>query len=237
MTDIQGSKVRADIKRNRIYITIPFNVSKKELEKVYTDVRFCVADLKPGFDVVTDLTGCSVGHLNGIPILRKISDYLVTYKAGDIIRVVGKTSLIFKQLLRIASKFQGYKPFYVSTLEEAEEKLTGSIKRNGLRFRINSQHIKYTINKEEGEGYLLDISTSGCKVQKPTLPLSADKEISITIPFHQDHETPLSFTISAKVIRVQDDKVAFQFVDLDDDQKAQLYTCLANEARRDVSLE
>ena len=204
---------------------------------VYTDVRFCVADLEPGFDVVTDLTGCSIGHLDGIPVLRKISDYLVTSKAAEVVRVVGKTSLIFKQLFRVASLFQSYKPFYVSTLEEAEEKLAGSIKRNGLRFRINSQQITYSINKEEGQGNLIDISISGCKVQEPSIPLSADKEISITIPFHQDQDTPASFTITAKVVRVQGDQVAFQFVDLDDDQKAQLYQSLAFEARREVPLE
>jgi hypothetical protein len=237
MAERQKPKVKADIKRNRIYITIPCNVSKKELEMVYTDVRFCVADLKPGFDVVTDLTGCSIGYLNGIPVLRKISDYLVTSEAAEVVRVVGKTSLIFKQLLRVASLFQGYKPFYVSTLAEAEEKLAGSIKRNGLRFRINSQHITYTINKEEGQGYLVDISTSGCKLRQPTIPLIADKEISINISFHQDQDTPTSFTISANVVRVQGDQVAVQFVDLDDDQKALLYQCVAFEARRELPLE
>ena len=52
-----------DIKRNGLYITLSCDPSKKVLDKVYTDVRFCVADLKSGFDVVTDLSQCTLGHL------------------------------------------------------------------------------------------------------------------------------------------------------------------------------
>ena len=50
------AKVKTDIKKNRIYITLPSTIVKKDLEKIYSDIRFGVADLKPGFDVITDLT-------------------------------------------------------------------------------------------------------------------------------------------------------------------------------------
>ena len=70
------AKVRTDIKKNRLYITLPTCINTKELEKIYSDVRFGVADLKPGFDVVTNLNHCSIGHLSAIPTLRKITAYL-----------------------------------------------------------------------------------------------------------------------------------------------------------------
>jgi len=44
MVDPKRSKVAADRKKNRLYITLSANADKKELEKIYTDVRFCVAD-------------------------------------------------------------------------------------------------------------------------------------------------------------------------------------------------
>jgi hypothetical protein len=231
---MQRSKVTANIKRNRLYITPSSSPDKREAEKIYTDVRFCVADLKPGFDVITDLSQCTVAHLNGISTMRQMMDYLVIHQAGNVVLVVGKTSLFFKQLIRFTSRFQGYKPVYVATLEEAEELLTKSTKRNGLRFHIHQQQIEYTINQEEGKGELVDISISGCAVQGATIPLAVDMEISIVIPFQRNDEAPLLFASAAKVAWVRNDMSAVQFLDLDDEKTTQLYKCLTYEAQQDI---
>ncbi len=234
MAEKQKSKVKADIKKNRLYITLTSVVNKTELEKIYIDTRFSVADLKPGFDVVTDLSRCSIGHLNGISTLRTIMDFLVVNQMGRVVRIVGDMSIAFKQLLGIASKFQCYKPVYVTNLEEAEEELLCPIKPNGLRFQINHRQIEYSIDHENGSGHLVDISTSGCAVQEPTLPLSSDAEVSITIPLHQELNLLSPFTAAAKVVWVRGDRFAVQFIDLDDDRKAILYKCLVNEGRIDI---
>lgn len=235
--DKPGATVRADRKRNRLYITLSCDPSKKVLEKVYTDVRFCVADLKPGFDVVTDLSQCNLGHLNGVATLRKIMNYLVIHQPGEVIRVTGKMSLIFKQLIRISTKFSGYKPLYVTTLEEAENKLSQATRRDGLRFQLQRQQLEYRVDREEGKGYLVDISISGCRVQGATILPAVGKEITLTIPLLMDFDDPVTFTIAAKVIRVENDLFAAQFFDLDQERKKQLYKCLAYEARRDLPEE
>lgn len=235
MAGKQRPKVVADIKRNRLYITLSCDPSKKVLEKIYTDIRFGVADLRPGFDVVTDLSRCTIGHLNGISALRKIMDYLVINKVGQVVRVIGKQSLLFKQIIRFTTIFQGYSPAYVATLEEAEDKLINSARRNGLRFHIHRQKLEYRVNQTEGKGYIKDISISGCSVQEATFPLTTGMKISLKISFHLDHDTPASFTIAAKVVRAQGELFAVQFVDLDDAQKEELYQCLAGEARRELS--
>lgn len=237
MADNQRSKVTADLKKNRLKVTLSSSPDKREAERVYTDIRFCVADLRPGFDVITDFSHCTIAHLNAISTLRQIMSYLVTKQAGNVVRVVGKTSLIFKQLIRFASKFQGYKPVYVATFEEAEAILAKAAKRNGLRFYMNRQQVGYAINQEEGKGYLVDISISGCSVQESTIPLSTDQEISIAISFHHDDETPYLFTSGAKVVWVRDDLFAVQFLNLDDEQKTQLYKCLTSEAQREIPQE
>lgn len=233
MASKQRVTVRADIKKNRLCITIACNITKKELDKIYTDVRFCVADLKPGFDVVTDLSQCTIGHLNGIPTLRKIMAYLTAREPGEVVRIIGKTSLIFKQLLGFTSQFHSYKPIYVSSLEEAEKKLDHT-RRNGLRFNMNRHEVEYTFNQEQGKGYLFDISASGCAVQEPTIALPVDAEITLTLPFHQDSETISSFTFAAKTVRTEDERFAVQFTNLDDEQRARLYQCLAFEMQRDI---
>jgi hypothetical protein len=235
MAEKKQSKVKADIKKNRLYITLPSAANKLEMEKIYTDVRFCVADLKPGFDVISDLSQCTVVHLNGLPALRKIMDYLVINQTGRVIRIVGDMSVAFKQFLAISSKFQSYIPVYVTNLEEAEEELLCPIKPNGLRFQINQRQVEYSIDLEEGTGHLVDISTSGCAVQEPTIPLSTDAEISITIPLYQEQDKLSSFTLNAKVVWVRGDRFAVQFHDLDDERKTILYKCLVNEGRIDIA--
>ena len=235
MSEKQKSKVKADIKKNRLYITLPSIANATELQKIYTDIRFCVADLKPGFDVITDLSQCTIGHLKGIPTLRKIMDFLVVNQMGRVVRIVGDMSVALRQLIGIASKFQCYKPVYVTTLEEAEEELVCPIKPNGLRFEINQRQIEYAIGQEEGKGYIVDISVSGCAIQEPTIALSTEAEISITIPLYQELDKLSPFKMNAKVVWVKGDRCAVQFFDLDDDRKAQLYKCLVNEGRLEIA--
>lgn len=123
MTQTSTNKVTSDISKNRLYIKLSGTIRKKELGAIYTDVRFCVADLQPEFDVITDLRACRLGHLSAIPEFKRIVQYLVNKKVRKTIRVVGRTSLILKQVSRITKGITGYKPIYVSTIEEAEERL------------------------------------------------------------------------------------------------------------------
>lgn len=117
------AKVRADIKENILYITLSGNIRKKHVESVYTDVRFGVADLKPGFTVITDLLHAKIGHLSGMNSFKKIMTYLLGNGVGKVVRIIGENSLILKQILRISAAIQGYTPIYVSSLEEAKTKI------------------------------------------------------------------------------------------------------------------
>ena len=237
MAGIQRSKVTADLKRNRLYITISPRVDKKEAQKIFTDIRFCVADLKPGFDIVTDYSHCTLAYLSTIPTMQQIMEYLITHQPGNIIRVVGKTSLIFKQLLRFINKFQSYTPIYVNSYEEAEELLANSANRNDLRFHIHGHQVEYAIDQEKGTGHLVDISISGCSVQGLTIPLATDQVISLVIPINHGDDLLLSFISAAKVVQVEEDLFAVQFLDLDETQNAQLYKWFAYEVRQDTSTE
>ncbi len=124
------AKVVADIKKNRLYITFDQDVLRSDIEGIYTDIRFCVADLQPGFDVVNDLSNSRLGHLSGIRTFMKITDFLAANQVGKVIRVLGKQSILFKQITKLSRKIEGYKPLYVSTLQDAEELLTSSTPKN-----------------------------------------------------------------------------------------------------------
>ena len=116
----QKSTVSANIKKKRLYITLHGVIPKKEAETIYTDIRFCVSDLEPGFAVVTDLTHCRIGHLSAIGTSKKIMHFLLEKKVGQIVRIIGQAKVIYLQLLKLSDKKLGYEPKYVSTLEEAE---------------------------------------------------------------------------------------------------------------------
>lgn len=117
------STVTANIKKKRLYITLKGIIPKKEADRLYTDIRFCVSDLEPGFAVITDLTQCRIGHLNAISTARKIMQFLLEKKVGKVIRIIGQGKVIYLQMLKLSDKMNGYEPKYVATLEEAEELL------------------------------------------------------------------------------------------------------------------
>jgi len=114
------STVSANIRKKRLYINLQGVINKKEAERIYTDIRFCISDLEPGFAVITDLTQCRIGHLNAIATSRKIMHFLLEKQVGPIVRIIGKAKVIYLQLIKLSDKKLGYEPKYVSTLEEAE---------------------------------------------------------------------------------------------------------------------
>lgn len=229
MAKHQKSKVTADLKNNRLNITIPTTASQKDAEKIYSDIRFCVADLKPGFNIVADYSHCTFAHLSAISPMRQIMDYLAGRQPGNIIRVMGKSGLIYNQLVRFTDKFQCYTPIYVNTQEEAEEYLTNNSKHRGLRFKLHGHPVECTIDQKTETGALIDISVSGFAIQGLTTLLSPEQKISIAIPMNHNKEFTSSFVAMAKVDRIQEDMFAAQFHDLDEDQIAVLFNWLAYE--------
>lgn len=126
MGNNKGPSARADLKNNRLYITIAGRLNKKELDGLYTDIRFCVADLQPGFAVINDLSQCTLAALSGLPTFKKITDHLIAHDVGKIIRIVDERRVVFKQILNVSATLKGYTPVYVQSHEEAAEVLNNS---------------------------------------------------------------------------------------------------------------
>ena len=129
-TKKQVSKVTVDLKNNRLLIVLRGDIHKKELERIYTDVRFCVEDLQPGFDVITDMRDSNIGYLAGAAIFKKIMDFLIFKKVGRVVRIKGKSRIILQQLSRLTKALNGYEPIYVASSEEAEELLQKAQENN-----------------------------------------------------------------------------------------------------------
>jgi hypothetical protein len=118
--DRSPSTITADIKRNRLVIRLRGDVPKRDAERLYTDIRFCVSDLKPGFAVITDLSEASIGHLSAIDTFKNITNFLAEKQVGPVIRIVGQARVIFQQIAKLTKQITGYQAMYAKTMEEAE---------------------------------------------------------------------------------------------------------------------
>jgi len=226
-------QVTSDAGQNRLYFTIAGRINKKELNSFYTEVRFCVEALKPGFSVISDFSDCQLVFLNIIPTFRNIMRYLVTNMVGEIIGVMNKNSLFFKQV-QLASMFQGYRPIYASSREEAEAMLANAVPRNGIRFSLHRKAIDYLGDNIEGNGYIQNISISGCSVKHVSALPAVDEEIQITTTFTAQDNMQDSFTIKGRIVRVEDNGFAVEFTDFDNTRKEQLWKYLVDESQCDI---
>lgn len=223
-------KVNADIKKNRLYFTIAGSVGKADLDRLYTEVRFCVADLKPGFDVITDLTACGLGHLSSLPTFRKITHYLASKGVREVVRIMNPGTVILHQIINFASRAASYKTFWVSSRQEAEEFLEQSARRASLRYCLPGTEVVMQAGEREEICPLFDISITGCSIGAVSPP-PVDSEIVVKLCFPENGETSCTFTIRSKVVRIMDKGLGAMFIGLSDDERVRLGECL-NELMR-----
>lgn len=234
---MQKATVKADIKNNRLYFNIEGRLTKKALDNLYTDVRFCVADLQPGFDVITDLSKCTLSSISGLPTFRKISTYLLTSQVGRIVRIIDDNNLIFKQILNFAEKFQGYQTINVTSFEEADETLNQATRREAIRLNLHHKEIHYTADTVDGKATILDISTNGCAVHNASEAVEKGAELTIKLEFEGKDDQIKTFSIVGSVVRAEQDTFSVQYLNFDENQKKELWNCLVRETEKEISCD
>ncbi|TKB07138.1 PilZ domain-containing protein [Desulforhopalus sp. IMCC35007] len=232
---VKKSKVVANIKKNRLYITVADRLSKKEIDSLYTEIRFCVVDLQPGFDVITDFSACTIGVLSGLPTFRKISNHLIASKVGRVVRVIDETKVIQKQFFNYTARSQGYKAETLNSLEEAEEFLSATEDKVALPIRLYERSVAYTDRGQPGEGVITCLSVNGCDIHSATLLPQEGARISLTVTFNAHEDIPDRFELKAKVSWVEDDRFGVEFDDIDADHKDKLWKRLVYESQRDLA--
>ncbi len=229
------SKVTVNIGENRLQITFFGKISKKVLNDLYTDIRFSVADLNPGFDVIADFLDAQIFVLEGIPTFRKITHYLASSGAGNIVRVLDSERLSETQLGNLGSRAQGYVPIIASSLEDAEEKLEKYQQRNGLRIYLFHVPVEYHLGEEKGDGDIKNISISGCAIESASLIPKIDDEVRVTLSFPKDEGMSDIIEVNARVVRTEGDSdFAVQFTNIDDTQKDELWKILLVELQDEM---
>lgn len=225
-------KAQADLPKNRLHITIAGKIDKRLLEQLYTEIRFCVADLKPGFKVIHDISQCQLIYIAGFPTFQKIIYFLLASKAGEIIRIIESNKISCKQVLSFSKNLHCYKPLYVKTPQEAEQRLETINPRDGIRLELNHLVLEYDSTVGSGTAGIVDISTSGCAVDKATLPLPPDMEFAGSIALVPHPPLISDLQLKARVVRANATGFAATFLDLSEKFREQLYQRLVYEASR-----
>ena len=193
------------------------------MERLYTDVRFNVSDLKHGFDVVSDFSECQLVHLNGIKTFIKIMNYLLANEVGDVIRVINEKSLLFAQVKNLSSRIYGYKTRYVSSIEEAEKTLDAPSKRTDIRMNVNHMPVEYKIKDLKYKGNIANLSIGGCCIESDQMCASIGEIIQIVIEFNDENIINGEFKVKAQVVRVEGDMFAVKFKNFDKEEKDRLW--------------
>jgi c-di-GMP-binding flagellar brake protein YcgR len=105
-------------------------------------------------------------------------------------------------------------------------------KRQALRFSVKEHSLRFKTEFEEGSGFFENISGGGCAVRSTTVPLTLWEKVLLLLPLEHDEEY---IEIGAKVVRIEGDIVAFQFVYLSEDDKQKIVKFFAGKQRSSVS--
>ncbi len=223
------SNIRADIPKNRLYCTFSEKSTLDELTSLLAGIKDRVSDLKPGFDVVEDMSHCHLFQLAALPILRSIMYYLVNSGAQEVIRVVDQQSTVFRQLINLSARIRSYKPIYVKTMAEADELLNQEHRRQGLRFNLQNTWIAVHKDTQVFNGKAVDVSASGCAILTDSKTLPIGSQVRIKLPLKSESSGTLAFEIAATVVRLFEGGFAVNFLEFDGVAKKELMNCLIYE--------
>ena len=113
-------KIKKDIVRNRLYISITGVLSLEEAKKARHSIEVEVEFLKPNFDLINDISKFIHGDEEAGKVLQGIMIFLIQKKVNYVIRVVGTSKTGLMQFANNSLPIDSYKLKYVPTMEEAE---------------------------------------------------------------------------------------------------------------------
>lgn len=231
---MKPSQLSTDSARNTLILTLTGRVTKKELDSLYTDIRFTAADMQKGYSVISDFSQCQLIYLNGLPTFRKIMHYLVTNGVGEVVRVMDSNRLISKQIVNFTMRMQGYRPIYTETLAEAKQMLDDVTKRDGLRIHLKDVQVQGRHEDSSWTGALTNISTSGCAVKSSTFFPGRGERLHLHFSLQGDDDEAKSFSLNGSVVREDARSFGVRFQDISPDTREKLWKCLIHESQREL---
>jgi len=116
--------VKIDAMKNRLYLSLIGVISIQEAAKVKDEIINDVANLKPGFDVINDLSKYIHGDDSAAMYLQEVTRYFIAKEVKRIVRIVGQSKTGLMQFAKYSQLDGKVNVKYVPTIEEAEQVLS-----------------------------------------------------------------------------------------------------------------
>lgn len=228
-------KARADIKKNRLYITVAEKVTKKSIDKLYTDIRFCVADLQPGFEVINDLSSCTLAAISGFPTYRKITNHLLISQVGRVVRVIDPSKIIKRQMFNMEARIQGYKVEILDSIEDAEKYLDSFTEKASPSISLLNTMVDYSFEDKQWSGQAEYLSVDTISIKSAVEVPEEGTQISLTLTFEKHEDLLEEFSATAEVKSIEGSVFEAAFTDLDEALKERLWARLVHESRCEIT--
>lgn len=117
-------EVQALVGKNRLVVRIWGDIDDAEARQVGDAAVKAIERLRPGFDVMSDLTGLSPVTPEGLAQLRRIIEAARARGIRRVVRVVGRSVDAALQFERVSREL-GHEAYLAFSLEEASRLLDG----------------------------------------------------------------------------------------------------------------
>ena len=114
-------QVRADAKKNRLYITIGEMMEDAEMEGLVNEIEHEIQKLEKGFDCITDLQGYELRSASAEDFIFRAQKILADAGMSHVVRVIKRFGSIAHFQFDNISVSVGYHAQNASSLEEAEK--------------------------------------------------------------------------------------------------------------------
>ncbi|WP_224244276.1 hypothetical protein [Hyalangium gracile] len=116
--------VHADVGKNRLFIRIEGRVDEAQVRGIADAIIKEMDRLRPGFDVVSDLTQAEPLGPEGSLQFKRVIEAQRERKYGRAVRIVGRSAQVALQFARDSKEYQ-HEPYLAFSREEAERLLDG----------------------------------------------------------------------------------------------------------------
>jgi len=113
--------IHHDSAKNRLYLRLKGFFRGREGEMIYAELETALEQVRPGFDVITDISGFVPGSTEAIAILRKGAELVKSSGRRNAVRVTGGLMSGLLQFKRVLSPvFDEGQVHYATSLAEAD---------------------------------------------------------------------------------------------------------------------
>jgi hypothetical protein len=113
-------QVRADAKKNRLYLTIGEMTEDSEMEALVNEIEHQIQNLEKGFDCVTDLQGSELRSASAEDFIFRAQQILADAGMANVVRVIKRFGAMAHFQFDNISVSVGYHAQNANSLEEAE---------------------------------------------------------------------------------------------------------------------